>query len=124
MARKRSPLLTDGEVRLMNVLWDQGQATVADVAAALKGRPPLAYTTVQTLLGILEEKGFVTHEKSGRAFVYRALVDRQAARRTAVGHLVKRFFDNSPSLLVQNLLKDEKIDQAELEHLKKLLEKA
>jgi predicted transcriptional regulator len=116
--------LTDGELRLMHVLWEKGQATVAEVAAGLRSRPPLAYNTVQTLLRILEEEKYVTHEKSGRAFIYRPLINRHEAQRSALGHMVKRLFDGSPSLLVLNLLNDERIDGAELKRLKKVIEEA
>jgi predicted transcriptional regulator len=124
MPRKRSPVLTDGEARLMAVLWRKQQATVGEVVAALKSRRSPTYSTVQTMLRILEGKGYVAHEKSGRAFVYRPLVDQQSARRNALSHLVSRLFDGSPSLLVLNVLEDEQIDPAELERLKKVIEDA
>ncbi len=124
MARRRSPSLTDGEVRLMNVLWRKGRATVAEVAAALPKSGPLAYNTVQTILRILETKGYVGHEQEGRAFVYRPLIGQSTARRTALMHLVKALFDGSPSLLVLNLLEDEHLEAAEAERLKRLIEKA
>src|SRR5688572_28651198 len=98
MARRRSPSLTDGEARLMAVLWDRKHATVADVVAAL--RPRATYSTVQTMLRILEVKGYVAHEKEGRAFVYHPIVDQKQARRRALSHLITRLFNNSPSLLV------------------------
>jgi len=121
MARKPSPTLTDGEVRLMNVLWKQGQATVSEVVASLPRRPPVAYNTVQTLLRILEDKGYVAHEQVGRRFVYRPIVEQNVARRRALSHLVKSLFDDSPSLLVLNVLDDERLDQSEVERLKKLI---
>ena len=121
MARKPSPTLTDGEARLMNVLWKQGQATVSEVIASLPRRPPVAYNTVQTLLGILEDKGYVAHEQVGRRFVYRPVVEQNVARRRALSHLVKSLFDDSPSLLVLNVLDDERLEQAEVERLKKLI---
>ena len=117
MARRRSATLTDGEARLMRVLWDRETATVAEVAAHLKSN----YSTVQTMLRILEAKGYVTHEKSGRAFTYRALVDQKQARRRALSHLVSGLFNNSPSLLVLNVLEDDRIDPRELERLKQLV---
>ncbi len=123
MARYRLPSLTDGEVRLMHVLWDRGSATVADVVEALSG-PKATYSTVQTMLRILERKGYARHEKVGRAFVYRAVLDRHQARRLALGHLLVRLFDNSPSLLVLNVLEDQHIDPDEIERLKELIEKA
>ncbi len=121
MARKPSPTLTDGEVRLMNVLWRKGHATVTEVVASLPRRPPVAYNTVQTLLRILEEKGYVAHEQVGRRFVYRPVVEQNVARRRALGHLVKSLFDDSPSLLVLNVLDDERLEKTEVERLKKLI---
>ena len=124
MPRKRSPSLTDGEARLMTVLWRKQTATVADVVAGLKPRRPVTYSTVQTMLRILETKGYVAHEKVGRAFTYRPLIDEKQARRRALRHLLSRLFDNSPSLLVLNVLEDKRIDSTELERLKKLIEDA
>ena len=124
MARKPSPALTDGETRLMNVLWKKGCATVADVVAALPTKHPVAYNTVQTMLRILEDKGYVAHEQVGRAFVYRPLVEQRAARRRALGHLTKALFDNSPSLVILHVLQDEHLEPAEVERLKRLIENA
>jgi predicted transcriptional regulator len=79
---------------------------------------------VQTMLRILETKGYVTHEKVARAFIYQPIVDEHQARRRAIRHLVSRLFNNSPSLLVLNVLDDDQIDRAELKRLKKLIERA
>jgi predicted transcriptional regulator len=106
----------------MAVLWDRKSATVSDVVAALK--PKGTYSTVQTMLRILEQKGYVTHRKEGRAFVYQAVIDQKQARRRALSHLASRLFNNSPSLLVLNVLEDERIDPSELERLKKIIEEA
>jgi len=95
---------------------------VGDVVAALKRKRPVTYSTVQTILRILETKGYLTHDKVERAFVYRPVVDQRQARRRALKHLVKRLFDGSPGLLVLNVLEDEDIDPAERLQLKKLLE--
>jgi BlaI family penicillinase repressor len=124
MARKRSPALTDAEARIMAVLWHQQSATVADVVRELNERRPVTYSTVQTLLRILETKGYVAHEKVARAFIYRPLVDEQQARRRALRHLVSRLFDGSPSLLVLNVLGDDELDPAELQRVKQLIEQA
>jgi predicted transcriptional regulator len=121
VARRRSLTLTDGETRLMNVLWRKQRATVAEVSAELPKRHQVAYNTVQTMLGILEAKGYVAHEQVGRAFVYRPLIARDAARRKALGHLVRSLFDNSPSLLVLDVLRHEQLDPTEFEKLKKLI---
>jgi BlaI family penicillinase repressor len=121
MPRRPSPALTDAEARVMAVLWERKTATVADVVGALKKRRVVSYSTVQTILRILEMKGYVSHEKVARAFIYRPLVDERQARRRALRHLVTRLFDGSPSLLVLNVLEDDQIDPAELERLKKLV---
>lgn len=123
MPRPRSPSLTDAEARIMAVLWQRGTATVADVVTALKRRA-VSYSTVQTILRILETKGYVSHEKVGRAFVYRPRIDERQARRRALRHLVARLFNGSPSLLVLNVLEDEEIDAGELAQLKKLIDNA
>jgi len=122
MARYQSPTLTDGEARLMTVLWERQKASVADVVSALGTKRAVSYSTVQTMLRILESKGYVAHEKSGRAFIYRPLVDQKQARRTALSHLVSRLFNNSPSLLVLNVLEDKRVDPREIERLRKLLD--
>lgn len=108
----------------MQVLWDKGSATVAEVLDGLPKRRATAYTTVQTLLKILEEKGYVTHDKHGRAFVYRPLVDRQHAQRSAVGQLVRRLFAGSPEALVLNVLEHEKLDPKVLRELKRRVDEA
>jgi predicted transcriptional regulator len=69
-------------------------------------------------------KGYVTHDKVERAFVYKPVVDQVQARRRALRHLVSRLFDGSPSLLVSNVLEDESIDPAELKRLKELIDRA
>jgi predicted transcriptional regulator len=124
MARKRSPALTDAEARVMSVVWQRGTATVGDVVASLSKVRPATYSTIQTILRILEAKGYGTHQKVARAFLYRPLVDERQARRRALRHLVGGLFNGSPSLLVLNVLEDEQIDAAELKKLKKLIEDA
>jgi predicted transcriptional regulator len=117
--RKKSPHLTDAELRLMEVLWTKGQATVSDVMEGLPKSVDLAYSTVLTTLRILENKGYLRHVKDGRAFVYRPLVERSIAQETAVAHLVRRFFADSPELLVLNLIESKKITAQELALLRK-----
>jgi predicted transcriptional regulator len=123
VARKKSPNLTDAELRLMDVVWEKDTATVADVAGALPKELGLAYNTVLTTLRILEEKGYLEHAKAkeGRAFVYRPLVGRNEAGQNAVRHLVSRFFRNSPELLVLNLLNDEKLSEKELGRIRQII---
>jgi predicted transcriptional regulator len=122
MSRPQTPTLTDGELRLMRVLWDKGEASVGEVVDALKEKPKPAYNSVLTLLRILERKGYVTHRKDGRAFIFLPMVDRTRARRSALKTLVNRFFDGSPRLLVLNLLEDEDLSAEAMKQLKQKIE--
>ena len=124
MARKTSPALTDAEARVMAVLWQLRSATVGDVLAALTPERAVSYSTVQTILRILEDKAYVEHDKVARAFIYRPVVDERQARRRALRHLATRLFNGSPSLLVMNVLNDEELAPDELRRLKKLIEEA
>ena len=108
----------------MAVLWRLGRGSVGEVVAALRESRAVTYSTIQTILRILETKGYVTHDKVARAFVYEPVVDERQARRRALRHLVRRLFEGSPSLLVLNVLEDEELDPAEREQLRKLIERA
>jgi predicted transcriptional regulator len=108
----------------MEVLWQRRSATVGEVLAGLPRDTALAYSTVLTTLRILEQKGYVAHSESGRAFVYHPLIARDEAQRNATQQLVRRFFNNSPELLALSLLEQENIDEQELERLKKLIERS
>jgi BlaI family transcriptional regulator, penicillinase repressor len=117
MARPRSSTLTEGEQRIMEVLWRLGEGSVQDVTTALAGAEPAAYTTVLTMLRILHEKKYVDYRKEGKAHVYIPLVTRDAARSSALKQLLRRFFDDSPEALAQHLMREEDIDLQELERL-------
>ena len=108
----------------MAVLWRTPPASVADVVEALKESAPVSYSTVQTILRILEMKGYVSHEKVARAFVYHPVIDQRQARKRALRHLASRLFNGSPTLLVLNVLDDEELDETERARLKKLIEDA
>jgi BlaI family transcriptional regulator, penicillinase repressor len=120
MPRQRAVTLTNHELRLMNVLWARQSATVADIVGALEP-PPLAYTTVMTTLGTLEDKGYVAHAKSGRAFVYRPLVDRSDAATSLLDTLLERFFGNSPGVLALSLLEDERLSDEDIAKFKRVI---
>lgn len=123
MARSRSATLTEAELRIMNVLWEKGSATVHEVLEALPPQPALAYNSVLTIVRILEKKGYVKHAKDKRAHVYTPSIDRKDASRFEVRHLVSRFFGNSDELLVLNILEEKSIDPEELKRLRQLLER-
>ena len=105
----------------MRVLWDRRSGTVAEIMESLPAQPPLAYSTVLTTLRILENKGFVRHTKESRAFVYEPTVNRDEASSGALRHLLSRFFNDSPELLVANLLNSESVGQKELARLRQMI---
>jgi len=110
---------TDRELDVMNVLWDQGSATVAEVRDRL--RDDLAYTTVLTVLQTLEQKGFVRHEEEGKAYRYHPLVERELAGRSALKRLVKKLYAGSPELVLTQLVSDRRISEESLLRMRKLL---
>jgi predicted transcriptional regulator len=118
----KSATLTEAELRLMDVLWQHGPSTVQQVLEALPGKSPLAYNSVLTTIRILEKKGYVRHIKDGRAYIYRALVEREEASRSEIRHLAHRFFQNSHEMLVLNILEERGVDAEELNRLRQLLE--
>lgn len=109
--------LTKLELRMMQVIWRCGASTVSAVQQELK--PPLAYTTVQTVLNILERKGKLRRQLEGRAFLYSARVTEEKALRQGVRDLVDRMFGGSGEELVMALLKNRQIDAASLARLSK-----
>ncbi len=118
MARKKSTTLTDGEHRIMEVLWEKGSATVAEVAEVLQGKDGSAYTTVLTMLRIMHAKGYLSCRKDGRAHVYTPRVKRDTAARKAVRQLLRKFFAGSPGELVLAFPREEDLSPAELDALK------
>ena len=124
MARGKTTGLTDGELRLMDILWERGAGTVADVVEGLPPSLPLHYSTVLTTLRVLETKGYLKHVKEGRAFIYKPIVDKDQARDNAVVHLLRRFFEDSPEMLVLNLVRRKKIHPDEFSRIQKRIAEA
>ena len=122
MPPTKSATLTEAELRLMDVLWEQGPSSVQAVLDALPKRSQLAYNSVLTTIRILEKKGYVRHIKDGRAHIYRPLVEREEASRSEIRHLAHRFFKNSHEMLVLNILEERGVDAEELNRLRQLLE--
>ena len=122
MPRRKSETLTEAELRLMDVLWQKGAASVQQVLDALTQKPSLAYNSVLTTIRVLENKGYVEHVKEGRAHIYRPMVEREQATRSEIRHLVNRFFGNSHELLVLNILEDRGLEAKELKRLRALLQ--
>ena len=123
MPRRKSESLTEVEQRVMEVLWSAGSGTVSEVLAAVDSPKPLAFNTVQTMLRILEQKGYVRHTEEGRAFRYIPVVDKAEASRTAVQSVVRRFF-GSPGALALNLLQNEDLSAEEIARIRRLIAEA
>jgi predicted transcriptional regulator len=124
MARRRSVPLTEAEQRLMEIVWSAGPATVGHIVEAIPASERPAYNTVQTIMKILERKGYVEHRAEGRAFVYQAVVDREAAARTALSHVMQRFFGGSPRALALNLIEGDHLTEDELDELQRTIARA
>lgn len=123
--------MSDGEYKLgsteqqvLQALWAVGQGNVRQVLNEMHSRGRnLAYTTVQTMLTRLEQKGFVESDKSGMAYIYRAAVDREEVMRSRVRSVVEQFFDGAAAPLVLQLIQTEKFSAEEISELHKLIDK-
>ena len=124
MPPKRSITLTQAELRLMKILWDRGESTVAEMVAAISAEEALAYTSVLTTIRILDTKGYVSHRQEGRAFLYSACIGEIEASRSEVRHVLQRFFGNSRERLLLSLLGDDEISPGELSRLKEAIANA
>lgn len=110
---------TERELDVMDVLWERGASTVAEVQALMPDE--LAYTTVLTMLRTLEEKGYVTHEEEGRAYRYYPLVERSEAGASAVRRLMGKLFRGSPELLLTHLVSQRGLTAEQLETMRRML---
>ena len=118
--KKNSDSLTPLELSLMQVLWREGPCSVQAVQAGLQS--DLAFTTVQTVLNVLHQKGRVQRTLKGRAYEYRAAESKDSVLGQAVGDMVRRMFGGSPEELVMSLVKSRQIDSATLSRLSRELE--
>ena len=113
-------VLADREADLMEVLWDHGPSTVAQVREKLKVR--LAYNTVLSILRTLESKGYVGHQEEGRAHRYLARVAREAARHSALRQLSAKLFKGSVELLMTSVVSDRKLSDEQVQRIRELLD--
>jgi len=111
---------TDREADVMRVLWDHGPSVVSEVQSRLSDK--LAYTTVLTVLRTLEAKGYVGHDEEGRQHRYFSSVQQQAAQKSALQHLLSKFFKNSSELLFARLVSEEKLSAEQIRRMRKLLD--
>lgn len=121
--RPKSETLTSQELELMKVIWRSGQATVREVYEDLKSRRTIAYTSVQTMMNILEKKGHLKKEPGDKAQTYVPVRPQQTVVRSMVREFVDRVFDGSARPLLVHLLKEKGLTAAERKELQKLLDK-
>lgn len=121
MAKKHWNVLTDLELRLMNIVWDKGKVTVRNVKDALPKSKPLAYSTVLTVMRNLEWKGYLRHQVRDRTYVYEPVVARDEVVQSMLGNLANRLFGGSSELLMVNFLEKEKLSLEKLKRLKELI---
>ena len=121
MKKPKNSGLTALELRIMQVIWKRGSSTVNEVQAELK--PPLAYTTVQTMLNILERKGKLRRQLEGRAYVYSARVSESRVLGQGLRDLIERMFGGSSEALVMSLLRNGQIDAKKLAQLTEKFER-
>jgi BlaI family penicillinase repressor len=113
--------LGDLQLAIMRVLWNRGEATVAEVHETLEPERGLALTTIATMLTKMEKKGVVDHRAAGRRFVFRPLVSESQVRRSMVADLTSQLFRGDVTALVNHLLSEHEIDAQELDQLRKLI---
>jgi BlaI family penicillinase repressor len=115
--KQELPVPTAAEMRLLQILWDLEEGTVEDVVSAHPQNEQPNYKTTQTLLRIMEQKGFITHESRGRVFVFRPLVSRKAIDHMSIQALVSRNFSGSAAGLLINLLEASSIKKKQLDEI-------
>ncbi|TNJ33291.1 BlaI/MecI/CopY family transcriptional regulator [Arenimonas terrae] len=115
--------LSELQLDVMRVLW-RGEASVADVAAALVTSRGLAHTTIATVLTRLAKRGLVDANRDGRQLIYRALVDESQVRRSMVGDLIQSLFRGDPKALLAHLVSEKEVAPGDLERVQALLAKA
>ncbi|MGZ3658354.1 MAG: BlaI/MecI/CopY family transcriptional regulator [Bdellovibrionota bacterium] len=125
MTKKKHSLekpLTEVELELMRMVWQLGECTVKEVQTALAQERELAYTSVATIMKILEQKGALESQKTDRAHLYRPRVSRADYEAASLRHLADHVFQGNPSSMVMRLLDESKLSQIELESIRRLLE--
>lgn len=121
--RVRKPVLTEHELEIMKIVWRLGDVTVRDVYEALLAKRKIAYTTVMTMMGILEEKGHLHKTTGEKANVFRAAQPRKNVEGSLIRDLVNRLYDGSAKPLLVHLVEDEQISREELDEISRMLRK-
>src|SRR5262245_44383629 len=121
MSSKRPPL-TGQELEIMKIVWRAGAATVRDVYETLLERRKIAYTTVMTMMNILEQKGHLKKTQKDRAYVYQAARPQKQVIRGMVREFVDRVFNGSAEPLLLHLVEDRRLSEQDLEEIRRMIE--
>lgn len=119
--RAERATLTEVELEFMNVVWETGGGTVRDIHAALNRETERAYTSVATVLKILDQKGFLESSKLDRSLIYRPAVPKVAYQKQTLKNISNKLFDDTPSALVARLVDDETLSDEALEEIRDLV---
>jgi len=122
LSKSRPERLTPLESQIMDCVWDLQEATARQVKEGLNHTRPMAYTTVQTMMALLRDKGFLTSRRQGRADVYLPLVDRAAMGRRSLREVMDLFFSGSAATLVSHLVKLECVGEEEIEAMRRAVQ--
>lgn len=121
-ATKLAKLLTEVELELMNRIWDLGECTIKEVQGSLPADRDLAYTSVATVMKILEQKGFLASRKADRAHTFRPLVTREEYATVTLRHVSENMFQGDPGTMVMRLLDDSRLSAEELERIRNFVD--
>jgi BlaI family penicillinase repressor len=121
MPRPRQPGLTENELEVMRVLWEEAPLKISDILDSLQRTPKPAYTSLLTLVQTMEKKGYIKHQKDGKAYIYLPVLQQNKFLISEVKRIAKRLFGGSPGKLVLNLVENEHLSDAEIKALKELL---
>ncbi|MFB3852419.1 MAG: BlaI/MecI/CopY family transcriptional regulator [Vicinamibacterales bacterium] len=122
--RRRTPTLTPQELEVMKIVWQKGEATVRDVYEILLERRKIAYTTVMTVMRILEDKGHLSRRREDRAHIYRPTRSQEVVVRSMVREFVNRVFNGSAQPLLVHLVEDRQVSEQELDELARMIKES
>ena len=123
MARPVSKTLTEGELRIMTVLWEHGPSSAQEIAARLR-RPKVSRSSVMTILAVLERKGYIRHTQRDRTYIFAPVLDARGARRSAIQTVLSNFFGGSVNALVASLIDDGNLSAEEIRSAREIIDQA
>ena len=119
--RAKNKTLNPVELDYMKILWKSGSASVQEVQDALPAKKRTRYTTILTMLKVMEKKGYVAHKEKNRTYYYHPILSEQKAKTNVIKDVVKSIFDGKPGELILNLVKEEKLSEKEIQEIKKAI---